>query len=475
MSAARSAAECLSVLNARFPARAVPRSPAGSSLVADFARGSWVHGSQAAPRPGAPPPPPGAPPRTAWLDFQCGIGVANTGHAHPAVAAAVAAQAARGLHLQQNCVVSRPTVALLEALEPVLPPGMREGGGGARIFFNVSGTEACESAVKLARHATGRTTVVAFRGGFHGRSLAALAMTSSKTAYGVGYGPLPAGFQLAPFPYCLHCGLGGAGGCGAAGGPPCCGAAERALSDMLHEVCAPRDTAAVLIEPILGEGGYVLPPAGFMRALRALCDEHGMLLMVDEVQSGVGRTGAFWAVEHEGVTPDVLVFAKGIASGMPLSGIAARAGLMDKSPPGSMGGTYGANAVCAAAAVATIGAIRDEGMLANAAARGEQLQAGLRAIAARHPDISLDVRGRGCMVGWELNFPPGSGFAGHLTGAAFDEGLLLLTAGWRETIRLIPPINVSQEDMATGIDMLARATQRALDTWAGPPHEFHWG
>ena len=339
----------------------------------------------------------------------------------------------------------------------ILPPLL------TRVFFNVSGTEACESAVKLARHATGRQNVIAFRGGFHGRSLAALALTSSKTAYGTGFGPLPSGLLTTPFPYCLHCRVPRpAGGC--------CGEAERSLRELLLEVSAPRDTAAVLIEPILGEGGYVPPPPGFLRALRRICDEHGMLLMVDEVQSGVGRTGAWWAVEHEaGVAPDVLVFAKGIASGMPLSGIAARDGLMDKSPPGTMGGTYGANAVSAAAAVATIDAIVDEGMLANAAARGDQLAAGLRAIAARHPAFSADVRGRGCMVGWEFAMPAGCGFAGHVTGAAMDEGLLLLTAGWRETIRFIPPINVSQADVATALDMLTRAFDRAVATWKGPP------
>ena len=457
--AVRSAAECLSVLNARF-SRAVPRSPAGNTIVTDYARGSWVYGSLAAPRvAGAPAV---AVPAGPWLDFQCGIGVANTGHAHPRVVAAVQEQVAKGIHLQQNCMVSRPVVELLDRMTGaggVLPPHL------SRVFFNVSGTEACESAVKLARHATGKQNVVVFRGGFHGRSLAGLAMTSSKTAYGVGYGPLPAGFHQIPFPYCAQCRDKSAGV-----GDGCCGGAERALRELLLESSAPRDTAAVLIEPVLGEGGYVPTPPGFMAALRRICDEAGMLLMVDEVQSGVGRTGAFWACEHEGAAaaPDVLVFAKGIASGMPLAGIAVREGLMDKSPPGSMGGTYGANAVCAAAAVATIDAIREEAMLANATARGAQLQAGLRALAARHAGFTHDVRGVGCMVGWEFAMPAGCGFAGHVTGAAMDEGLLLLTAGWRETIRFIPPINVSEAEMDTALAMLGRAFDRAVATWKGP-------
>lgn len=288
-------------------------------------------------------------------------------------------------------------------------------------------------------------------------------MTSSKTAYGVGYGPLPPGFIHAPFPYCVHC-----RSCPGGGG--CCGSALDDLRAILHEVSAPRDTAAILIEPVLGEGGYILPPPGFLAALRALCDEHGMLLLADEVQSGAGRTGDhLWAVQHEGVTPDVLIFAKGIASGMPLSGIATRPHLMDRSPPGSMGGTYGANAVSAAAAVATLDAIAADGMLANATARGAQLQAGLRAIAAAHPGISLEVRGRGAMVGWEFDAEPGCGFAGAVTAAAMDEGLLLLTAGWRESIRFIPPLNISAEDMGAAVDRLAAAVDRTVKGWRGPP------
>jgi 4-aminobutyrate aminotransferase len=289
--------------------------------------------------------------------------------------------------------------------------------------------------VKLARHETGRQNVIVFRGGFHGRSLGALAMTSSKTAYGVGYGPLPSGFHHTPFPTCVHCTCAGKAGAHSPGAAEaagktftCCGFATESLQQLLKEVSDPKDTAAIMLEPILGEGGYIAPPPGFMRELRALCDKHGMLLIADEVQSGVGRTGKFWAMEHEGVVPDITVFAKGIASGIPLSGIATRGDMMRKSPPGSMGGTYGANAVAAAAAVATIDAIVEEGMLANAAARGAQLQAALRRLAAKHPEHTLDVRGRGCMVGWEFNMPAGSGFAGHVTACAMEEGALLLTS-----------------------------------------------
>lgn len=225
---------------------------------------------------------------------------------------------------------------------------------------------------------------------------------SSPCPPGVGYGPLPSGFFHTPFPTCLHCTCAGKSGgrspaaAEAAGRTfTCCGYALESLKQLLKEVSAPQDTAAIMLEPILGEGGYLPPPPGFMKDLRALCDEHGMLLIADEVQSGVGRTGRMWAIEHEGVTPDILVFAKGIASGIPLSGIATRGGMMKKSPSGSMGGTYGANAVAAAAACATLDAIVEEGMLANATARGTQLQAGLRRLSAKHPGLVMDVRGRG--------------------------------------------------------------------------------
>lgn len=288
-----------------------------------------------------------------------------------------------------------------------------------------TGTEANESAVKLARHETGKPNIIVFKGGFHGRSLAALAMTSSKTAYGVGYGPLPSGFFQVPFPYALHA----PGSTMAEKEAFASDASIAAIEELLKETTAPSDTAAILVEPILGEGGYVLPPAGFMKRLRQLCDKHGMLLISDEVQSGCGRTGAMWAIEHEDVEADMIVFAKGIASGMPLSGIAARGEYMKKSPPGSMGGTYGANAVSAAAACATLDALYEEKMFENATARGKQLQDGLRALAAKYPGTVQDVRGRGCMVGLEFDAAKtGAGFAGAVTTAAMDEGLLLLTA-----------------------------------------------
>lgn len=432
-------ARALGVLESHF-SPAVPRAPKGNNIVAVKASGSIITDVDG----------------REYIDLQTGIGVANTGHSHPKVVAAIAGQAGKGIHLQQNCVISPPVVDLLQALSGVFPPTHQ------RFFFNCSGTEAVESAIKLARHETGRQNVIAFKGGFHGRSLTALAITSSKNVYGPGYHPYPAGFYQSSFPLCLHC------KCSKPSTGACCGAAMDDLRTMLKETVSAKDVAAVIIEPILGEGGYTLPPAGFMASLRRLCDEHGILLIADEVQSGVGRTGAMWAMEHEGVVPDITVFAKGIASGMPLSGIATRTEYMMKSPPSSMGGTYGANAVCAAAAVATLNVIAEEKLLENATARGAQLQAGLRRLAEKYPGHILDVRGRGCMVGLEFTHAPGSGFAGAVTAAAMRHGLLLLTAGWREIIRFIPPLVITEAQMSTALERLDASMADAIKTFKAP-------
>ncbi len=306
--------------------------------------------------------------------------------------------------------------------------------------------------MKLARHETGKQNVIVFNGGFHGRSLTTLAMTSSKGVYRINYGPFPPGIHTTKYPYCLHCPSAPAGG-------GCCGDALESLRTMLKEQTAPSETAAIVLEPILGEGGYILPPAGFFKSLRALCDEHNIMLVADEVQSGVGRTGKWWGIQHEGVTPDILVFAKAIASGVPLSGIMTRPEFMKKSPAGSMGGTYGATAIAAAAAVETLNVIHDEGLLSNATERGEQLQLGLRALAKAHPGTISDIRGRGCMVGLEFAAPAGSGFAGAVTVEAMARGLLLFTTGWRETIRLIPPLIVTKEQCETALEVIGQSIE----------------
>ncbi|HWP62399.1 MAG TPA: aminotransferase class III-fold pyridoxal phosphate-dependent enzyme, partial [Candidatus Binatia bacterium] len=305
-----------------------------------------------------------------YLDYSSGIGVTNTGHAHPRVAAAIAGQAAKLIHGQQNIVFHEPGLRLHARLASLLP------GGPWGVFLSNSGAEAVEAAVKLARAATGRPAIVAFRYGFHGRTAQAMALTSAKEVYRAAYEPLPGSVYHADFPYCYR----------APGGPHpierCTCDWEARLDLLFHQLVDPSRVAAVIVEPVIGEGGYIVPPPDFLPRLRAITERLGILLVVDEIQTGFGRTGRFFAIEHSGVEPDILVVAKGIASGLPLSGIIARRDLLDRWAPGTHGGTYGGNVVACAAALATLDVIEEEGLVANAAARGAQLLAGLRRIAA---------------------------------------------------------------------------------------------
>jgi 4-aminobutyrate aminotransferase len=291
----------------------------------------------------------------AYLDFTSGIGVTNTGHCHPRVVEAIQQQAGLLLHGQANIVTHRPMLELVDELRTIVDPAI-DG-----FFFSNSGAEAVEGAVKLARHATGRPNVIVFQGSFHGRTVGTMSLTTSKTIYRAGYQPLMPGVVVSPFPYAFRYGW---------------SEAETVrwcldeLDYLLISQSAPFETAAMLIEPVLGEGGYVPLPEGFLQGLRERCDQHGILLIADEIQSGFGRTGRWFAHQHYGVTPDIMTVAKGLASGMPLSGVFSRLELMEKWIPGSHGGTYGGNAVAAAAAVATIRAMRAEDMPGNAAQRG---------------------------------------------------------------------------------------------------------
>src|SRR5687768_2517685 len=308
-----------------------------------------------------------------YLDYSSGIGVTNTGHAHPRVSAAIAEQAAKVIHAQQNIVYHAVGLELHDRL-PRLFPAPADAADPIRLFLSNSGAEAIEAAVKLAKIATRRPIVVAFRGGFHGRTHGTMALTSSSVRMRGHYEPLLGGVHFVPFPDPLRQG----GGSSAV-------ALEKtmaALDELFATLCHPDDVAAFLVEPILGEGGYVVPDDGFLPALRALADQHGIMLIADEVQTGYGRTGRMFATEWTGARPDILVMAKGIASGMPLSGIMARRSLMDKFTPGVHGGTYGGNAVSCAAALATLDVIEDEGLVANAEKMGARLLSGLRAAAA---------------------------------------------------------------------------------------------
>jgi 4-aminobutyrate aminotransferase len=384
-----------------------------------------------------------------YLDFTCGIGVTNTGHCHPKVVAAIQAQAAKLIHGQINIVFHQPMLDLVEELRPVVPSGLDS------FFFSNSGAEAVEGAVKLSKHATGRPNVIVFSGSFHGRTHLTMAMTTSKTVYRVGYQPLPAGVFVAPFPYAYRLGMDED-----AATDYCMGELKR----LLKSQTAPDETAAIVIEPVLGEGGYVVPPVRFLRELRALCDETGILLVADEIQAGIGRTGKFFAVEHFGVVPDVMTIAKGIASGLPLSGVITRKDLAAKWKTGTHGGTYGGNAVACAAGAATVRAIKEENLVANAAARGEQLIGGLRQLQAEFPVIG-DVRGLGLMVGVEFtrDGQPDTTTSKAIVKMALESGLMLLTCGtYDNVIRWIPPLVVTESEITEALTIFAAA----LDTVA---------
>lgn len=385
-----------------------------------------------------------------YLDFTCGIGVTNTGHCHPRVVEAIRTQAGKLLHGQANIVFHPPMLELVNELRQITPPEI-DG-----YFFSNSGAEAVEGAVKLARAATGRPNVIVFQGSFHGRTVGTMSLTTSKTIYRAGYQPLMAGVYVAPYPYAYRYGW-----------------SEEETSRwcldeldlLLNSQTAPHETAAMLIEPVLGEGGYVVPPASFLKGLRERCDAHGILLIADEVQAGFGRTGKWFSFEHFGVRPDILIAAKGIASGMPLSGVFAPLSLMQKWTPGSHGGTYGGNAISTAAAVATIRAMREEKMLDNATARGLQLMTGLRHLQEEYPQIG-DVRGLGLMIGTEFstgNHKPDKATAKAVAHAALDRGLILLTCGaWDNTIRWIPPLVVRENEIAQALDIFAQSLREVL-------------
>jgi 4-aminobutyrate aminotransferase len=385
-----------------------------------------------------------------YLDFTAGIGVTSTGHCHPRVVDAAQRQVATLIHGQYTTVMHQPLRELLAKLGEVLPDGLDS------VFVGNSGSEAVEASLRLARQATRRPNVVTFHGGFHGRTVAAASMTTSGTKFRTGFSPLMAGVYIAPFPSARRYGW---------DEDTAIDFALAELDFLLQTVSAPSDTAAFIIEPVLGEGGYLPAPSRFLHGLRERADQHGILLILDEVQTGVGRTGRFWAQDHTGVRGDILITAKGIASGFPLSGIAASTALMAKALPGSQGGTYGANAVACAAAVATLEVIEDEHLVANSAAMGEVLAAGLAKIAADCPRIA-DVRGLGLMVGVELvtaNGRPDPELAAAAQRLAVEQGLLLLTCGaWNNVVRFIPALIVTAEQIDTGIAAFDQALTLAL-------------
>lgn len=386
-----------------------------------------------------------------YIDFTSGIGVVNTGHCHPRVVSAIQEQAEQLIFGQMNCVIPPTTLELANKLNEVTPSHIN------RFFFANSGAEATEGSVKLAKAATGRPNVIVFQGSFHGRTHLAMAMTTSKTVYRHKYHPLPSGVFVAPFPYTYYYGWDEA---------TTVEFCKKQLELLLCGQTAPDETAAIIIEPVLGEGGYVPAPPAFLHYLRKVCDKHGILLIMDEVQTGFGRTGKLFCFEHSGVKPDVIIMAKGLGSGMPISAIASTEEIMNKWPTGTHGGTYGGgNALATVAASVTIDIIQDEGLIENTVQRGKQLTKGLKELQKKFPVLG-DVRGPGLMVATEISNEDGSPNAdctSQITKACIKRGLLLLSCGsYKNVIRWIPPLVVTEEQIDESLSIFESALSEVI-------------
>lgn len=374
-----------------------------------------------------------------FLDFTAGIAVNATGHCHPEVVAAIQDQAGKLLHMSGTDFYYQPQIDLAQKLCELAP-----GSSSKRVFFTNSGAEALEAALKLARWHTGRPKVLAFMGAFHGRTYGAMSLSGSKLVHRRGFSPLVPDIHHVAFPRgCQSCSTGG------------CACVKQIEDTVLHRIVPPDELAAIFVEPIQGEGGYFVSPPGFLKALRELCDRHKALLVADEVQTGMGRTGKLFAVEHWGVEPDILCLAKGIASGMPLGAIIARGDVMDW-PPGSHASTFGGNPVSCRAALATL-SLLERGYIANAAQRGEQLREGLRELQGKCP-IAGEVRGLGLMTAMDIVQPGNRSKLDprrrdDLVQAAFQRGLLLLGAG-EAALRFCPPLCISAEQVDTALRIL---------------------
>ena len=379
-----------------------------------------------------------------FLDFNAGIAVVAAGHCHPRVVEAIQKQAARLIHMSGTDFYYEEMVALAEKLAAIAP-----GGVPRRVSFGNSGAEAIEGAIKLARWATKRDKIIAFFGSFHGRTMGALSLTARKSVQRAGFGPLVPGVVHAPYPNCYHCPFGQRE-------ETCAVECVRHVEDVLLKTIVPAaETAAIVVEPVQGEGGYVVPPKKFFDELARVARENGILLVCDEVQSGMGRTGKMWASEHFDLVPDILAVAKGIASGMPLGATVARADLMTW-PPGAHASTFGGNPVACAAALATIGLL-EEGLMENAARMGEHLRGRMRDWPSRFPSVG-EVRGLGLMIGIELVRDQATRerapeLRDRVVDMAFERGLLVLGAG-ENTIRLCPPLVVTRDQCDFAIETL---------------------
>jgi 4-aminobutyrate aminotransferase/(S)-3-amino-2-methylpropionate transaminase len=385
-----------------------------------------------------------------YLDFAGGIGTLNVGHSHPAVVAAIQEQASRYSHTCAHVLTPEPYVRLASRLAELAP-----GPSAKKTLLVNSGAEAVENAVKIARAATGRSAIVAFENSFHGRTNLALALTGKLRPYRQSFGPLAGDIHPIPFPYCYQCDQQPA-----AGG--CCREWERALERAFLTRVAPEQVAAVIVEPVQGEGGFVVPPADFLPTLRALCTRHGILLIADEVQTGFGRTGRMFAVEHAGIEPDLLLLAKSLAGGLPLAAVVGRAVVMDAPLPGGLGGTYGGNPIACAAALAVLDIFADEHLVERARVLGAMALERLQSWRARYPLIG-DVRGLGAMVAMELvrervGRVPAAAETAAVLAEARGRGLILIKAGlYDNVIRLLMPLVTTDEQMRQGLDILEEA------------------
>lgn len=386
-----------------------------------------------------------------FLDFAAGIAVASTGHSHPKVVKAIQEQAEKFLHISSDFYHEK-WLTLSEKLNAIAP--FEED---ARVFLTNSGTESVEAAIKLARYHTGRSSFIGFLGGFHGRTMGAVTFTASKPKYHRGFYPLMNGVVHAPFPDPYRPIL------ERRKGEDYGETVVRYIEEQIMGHILPADEiAGILLEPIQGEGGYIVPPPGFFPALRKLCDKHGILLIADEVQAGMGRTGKWWSIENFGVEPDIITSAKGIASGIPLGAMIARKSVMTW-PPGTHGNTYGGNPIACAAGIATLDLIQ-EGFMENAAEVGEYALDALAEIKERHPSIG-DVRGIGLMIGIDfvkdkVSREPAEALRNRVTDLAFESGLITLGCG-DSVIRVSPPLNISKDEIDEGLKVLEKAITTA--------------
>lgn len=386
-----------------------------------------------------------------WLDFTSGIAVTNTGHAHPKVVEAIQEQAGKMIHAQANILAHEPMLKLSREITATMPEHLNQ------VLFSNSGAEAIEGAVKLAKTATGRPAVIAFRGAFHGRTHLTMALTSSKLKVRGHFEPLVPSIYYAPYPNPFRNPWG-------VPDEDVDQACFQELEHLFETQVAPDDVAAIIIEPVLGEGGYIVPPTRFMQNLRQLCDQHGIMLIADEIQTGVGRTGKMWGFEHFDIVPDIVAVAKGIASGLPLSAVVANRDVMDQWEPGQHGGTFGGNVVACAAGLATMQVMREEKLPENAARVGEFLMAQIREMQPQNPVIG-DVRGLGLMIGVEFVTGDGGmnpGAVQKVIQKGHEHKTLMITAGTNDqVVRLAPPLVLDQSQAEEFLDIFGECVKSA--------------